>query len=197
MNIAYFKIVENIGNFLDKKIVDIRKNRSNKRWIFPEFPKSDSNYPEIVIEITSSNYENFGGGDNYSHNETYANGDYIEYYNKILKCVIHIYVLTSKEEEYEVFQGQDKIYLTNKPLNLYLANKVKDVMNQNRTEFVCGDNKFNEIQLTDIGFPYENNKHSWASDLTIEIELQDYWVKEYAKGELIASYNLSETVERT
>ena len=196
MNLAYFKIVENIGTFLTNNIIDIRKNRSNKRWIFPEFPKSDSNYPEIVIELTSSNYENFGGGDNYSHNELYPNGNYAEYYNKILKCIVHIYVLTSKEEEYEIIDNGEKLYLTNKQLNVYLTNKVKNAINQNRTEFVSGDNKFNEINLSDISFPYENNKHSWASDLTIDITLQDYWIKEYSAGRMIASYNLSETVER-
>ena len=198
INIAFFNIVEILGEIISSNVEDIKKDRKDnkKKWIYPTFAEKDSNLPQITIQLGDPAYTPTGSGNGYWDSETLDNGDQQDTFTKELKVTAHIYVSTAKKNVYEVVKNNEKFTLENQPLNLYLTNEVKNCLFSKRDEFLSSSAHIDDIEITSIGLPFESNKDVWATDISCEITLLDEWIKIYRKGTLIADYVLSETVEQ-
>lgn len=185
LGIKLFDIVDLIGSKLHDNIEDVNKSRTNNRWIFPTFPKSSKNLPQITIELGSITYET-DSGNNYLGEEQSGNVYKIYKYKKSI-APLNLYIISGKEQEYEVIYNLEKLFLTNQKLNIYIANMVKDYIRNNEKEFF---DIVSRIQVQSIEPTFDNNDYSWASTVSCEIEFKDIWVEEYVDGLLIKSYSL-------
>jgi len=188
--IEIIDVIQEIGNLLQDKLVDVRPDRKNPRWIFPKFPESDDNYPEVVVKLNSINFEKAAGGA-YLYSETDINGNYIEYYWKWGTSILQLFALTEKLTKYSVsFDDGTQNYLYDETLNMYLIHQIKNVMDTNRDILLATFEKYN---LDSLEPTFHNNKNSWASYLTYNIKFKDIWKKTYKAGVLISDYSLTQT----
>lgn len=189
--IASFKAVEVIGNFISNNVTDIRTDRKNPRWVFPTMPKDRANYPTVVVELKTLDYTDNGAG-MFLGSELTELGNYNHYYQRECVADIRLTILTEKESKFQVTRNDTGMYLTNQPLNLFLANKISDAINWNK-EDLLGD--FIDIRVMKKTPVFEDDPHAWASEIILEAEMQDVWVKEYdSTGELVDQYSLTLSV---
>lgn len=191
-DIMFFTLYEFIGNILTSELEDIRKDRKNKKWIFPVFPEDDSNLPEIVLELGPINYEsesstNFLG---------YLNNNKASpiYYRKA-NSQFRITVLTEKRDvnKYKVTKNNIEYYLYGEKLNTFLMNEVKDLL-FNKHEEGALNRAFDKFRFNNIEFNYDVNKTMWGSTLLIDIEFRDFIVREYKEGSIIREYSINEII---
>jgi len=182
-DIQFFDIVETIGTFIQDNVVDIHTTRDGNRWIFPTFPKRNSSLPQVTIQLGQPTYENDSAGD-YLYSESLDNGDYKEYYYKKATYIIHLFIISSKEQEIQA----GELFLTNQPLNLYITNSIKYALFKHRGKLL---KSFDNFRLENISPVFENNKYSWSSDIACSIKAKDVWCKEYHNGQLIREYTLN------
>lgn len=183
--VEIFNIIDELGLLLQKKLIDINPTRTNSRWIFPTFPDSEDNFPEIVIELENIKYNAVSAGNYF---KDFRDGElYKLYYYKEATADLIFYVLTSKTFSCNVIVGKEKRFLSNKLPNIYLSSSIKDLLHIERglfTEFL------EDIQLTGITSVYEDNTTTWTSEVQCKIRFKDVWVKELLDGQLIKHYNL-------
>ena len=190
-NIKYLDIYETLGNLLSSNITDIKAGRTGK-WIFPDFPDTDSNLPQITIKLSSPTYVNDSAGDFIYEEYDSTNNVYKEFFYKRAVATVNIYALTGKRQELATtLDGVDRIF-KNKILNLYLTNLIKDVLFKKRPDLLS---EFLDFHLRDVSPTFENGENMWASDLRCEIEYKDVWTNEYQDGVLIASYSITKTIQ--
>ena len=187
VELQFFTVNEVIGNLISSKVDDLNKNRKGNRWVYPTFPEDDVELPEAIVEVASVSYEPDSAG-NYLYSETLDNGDHKEYFYKKAIYTVHVYPITGKRDEFEINDNGRQLYLSNKPLNIYLTSKIIDVTRKNRDQLMNYFDGFDEISVSPS---FEDNKNQWASDITFEVKAKDLWVKEYHEGELTKSYSLA------
>ena len=185
-NIPTFDVYEVVGSLLNNNIEDIRLDRKGSRWIFPTFSNNDVNYPNITLNVESVNYVEDSAG-NYLYEEMGSDGIYRVYRYKIATAPLLLTVLTGKEDGYTVNINSENAYLKNKPLNIYLLEKVKSVIRTKRKDLL---KYFRDINVRSLEMPFDNNKRSYASILNIEVKFREIWVDEYEEGTIINSYTL-------
>ncbi len=192
-DIDYFNIITKLGNFLNDNLVDVRKDRNNKRWIFPTFPDSDSNYPEIVINVKGIKYnENSAGRFLFEEND--SSGNLKKYYSLDGVADISIYVLTEKNSQFNTTRNGKTLYLRNQPLNEFITNNIRDIFKWKRYEFLDDDFIY-DVRLTGISEVFDDGPNTWACEINTSIVIRDIWVEEYsASNELISSYSLNMNV---
>lgn len=185
-----FEIYETVGNLLQNKVVDIKTDRKNSRFVFPTFTTNNSQLPQYTIKLGESTTEEDSAGD-YLQDETLENGDYKVYYYKKITFPIHIYAVTSKEGNINVTELNNNFFLDGKKLNIYWQNLAKQCIYRNIDIL---KSKFTDFKIQNVSTTFDNNEYSWASDITCQVIAKDKWVKEYHKGELIKEYSLSQNI---
>ncbi len=190
--IQFFNIFETIGELITNNIINPKNGTSTERWVYPEFPKKDSNLPQIVLKFGKLSYK-FAANENLIHCETVGN-NYIEYYAKRASCPLEIYVLTEKEHDaYKVIIDNKELYLYGEKLNAYITNQVKDLLFKSYINGFLAS-RFVSVNVSNIDFNFEANKNVWGSTIICDVEFYDYIVNEYKQGNLIKSYSINETI---
>lgn len=185
-----FNIIEVIGNHITNNVTDIRTDRTNSRWVFPTLPKDKTNYPEAVVELKNINY-NENSPANFFKSEELESGYYREYYYREANADVIITVLTEKESQFSVTRNGTSMFLTNQPLNLYICNSISDSIKWNKSDFLEDFIDIREIRKTPV---FEDDPQTWASEIRVEVEFFDVWVKDYSDdGELLDEYSLTVT----
>ena len=186
--LQFFTVNEVIGNLIASKVIDIFKDRKGNRWVYPTFPEEDSELPEVVVEVEAVSYEPDSAG-NFLYEETLPNGDLRKYYYKKAIYPVHIYVITGRKDEFTVLENGKDLFLSNKPLNIYLTLKIVNVLRVHRGEMLL--KHFDGFDEQSVSPAFEDNKSQWASDIMYEVKAKDVWVKEFHKGEIIRDYSLA------
>ena len=187
-----FEVIQIVGNLISDNVTDIRTDRTNSRWVFPVFPDDLSNYPEVIVELKSINYEDISAGRYLSTETEETTGDYLEYYTRYGTADLVLTVLSEKKPSYTVTRNSTSLYLNNQPLNLYLCNAITDVLKWKRDELLECFIDFRVIKKSPV---FEDDPNTWASEIKCEVEYQDIWVKRYdASGELIKEYSLTVSI---
>lgn len=184
--IEIFNITDEIGKLMTNNLIDIRTDRTNSRWIFPTFPDSDDNYPEVIIEIENLVPKTTSGGNYFKEEQIGAT--YKLYSYKEVEADLTFYVLTSKKFNCNVTIEDENRHLSNKLPNIFITNNIKDIILQNRDSFL---EFVEDIQIQNITSVYEDNKSAWAAEVKCKITYKDIWVKELLDGQLVQSYSLS------
>ena len=180
-----FTIVDNIGLLLEQNIEDVRKDRKNNRWIYPSFPESNENLPQIVIEFDSPSYETESA--NEYLDEEYVGNIYKIYYYKRAQANINFHIISLRDYGYNVTYDGVTSYQKNQKLNSYIANSVNKFLLSHRNEIEEFCSRF-EVVSKDIAF--EDGESKWASTITAEVHYRELWTTEYIDGKLIKSYTL-------
>jgi len=191
VNIGFFTVLETFGNLIQDNVQDIKIDRTNKRWVFPEFPEKNTNLPQVVLKLAPFNYES-NSNSNIIFTETIGE-IYNEYYYRKATSQIQIYVLTEKRTSYKVTRENTEFHLYGEKLNSYLTNEIKEMI-WKQHEFGILPELFDKAEVTNIEFNYDDTKTVWGSTILCDIVFKDYFVKKYNSGELIASYSLNETI---
>lgn len=188
-----FNLVERIGNFITNNVEDVRSNRTSDRWVYPTFPKTGTNYPQVVVEIKQVIY-NETAADRFLQTVSGENGDYKEYFYREADAIVLLTILSEKESQYEVERQGNKMYLTNQPLNLYIADLISEQIKIKKYDLM-NESEFIDIRETRKTPVYDNDPQSWASEIRLEVEFLDVWVKDYSStGELVSEYSLTTEV---
>lgn len=182
-----FDIVEKVGTILQNNIKDIKPLRDNSRFVFPTFASNPSQLPQLTIELGSPTITKDSAGD-YLSEELLENGDKKVYYYRKITYPIHVYAVTSKEDEIEVKELNQTLYLNGQKLNTYWQNLAKQCLYKNLGEL---KSLFLDFDVQSVVPTFDNNHYSWASDIICEVIARDKWVREYHKGELISEYSLT------
>lgn len=189
-NIDTFNLIQVIGNHITDNVTDIRTDRSNSRWVFPTLPKDKSNYPEAVVEIKNVNYNEDSAGRVLCFEEL-DSGNYAEYYYRHAFSDVIITVLTEKESQFTVTRNSTEMFLTNQPLNLYICNSISDAIKWGKDDLLDYFMDIKETRKTPV---FEDSPQVWASEIRIEVEFYDVWLKTYSSdGELVDEYSLTLT----
>lgn len=194
-NIPEIDLYNILMSFITDNVTDIRSDRKNKRWVFDTYPTTNSNYPEIVVDINSSIIIPNSAAQ-YCGNQI-VNGDLKkEFYFIQEEIPVKVRVLTLKDSEYSVNIGK----LKDKAINLYLQSEVKDIFMFKYIDLIKNyiyDNVrlIEKVRVTSVDRVYESNSRVWASDVTVTINIKNLKVKEYEQGDLINEYTLINTVK--
>jgi len=187
-NIDTFNLIQVIGNHITDNVTDIRTDRTNSRWVFPTLPKDRTNYPEVVVELKNVNYDE-DSADRFLESEELGSGDYREYYYRYAAAEVIIIVLTEKESQFTVTRNGTEMFLTNQPLNLFLCNSISDAIKWKKDDLLDYFMDIKETRKTPV---FEDDPQTWASEIRLEIEFYDIWVKDYSDdGELVDEYSLT------
>ncbi len=204
-NIQDIDLYNILIGFVTDNVTDIRTNRKNKRWVFDQYPENDSNYPECVVEINSSTPK-IDSAAQFLVQEKNGSGNVIkEVYYMVEECPVKIRVLTLKDLDhkkkgktngFEVTVNSTQLYLNDKTANLYLNQKIKELfyfkyrdLIKNYTYKDC--KIIQKIRVIGVDRVYEASDRVWASDIIVNIEFRNLYVKEYSDtGELINEYSL-------
>lgn len=178
-----------IENAITSNINDPDTDRKSNRWVFPTFPekKNYDNYPVIIIDIEEQEMVNQSAGDYYCE-EQKQDGSYTITYGKRMNGNAKIYVMTEKNRAFTI----DNNYLKEKPLNLYLRNKVMNALFKNREELLQNYSVFGPPRFN--GGVYEDDSKTWVSEINVPVSYEFLFVEEYSSGELINSYELNKTI---
>lgn len=187
LGIKFFDIVEETGTLITDNVEDVyASKRKGNRWVFPTFPTSNKNYPQVTVELTNPTYEP-GSADDYL-GEDNSGSTYKVYRFKKATATLNLHVISGKEQEIVANYNSENIYLSNQKLNTFIANLIKDYINSNNSEFLKFSSRFD---INNIEFAFEDNDYSWASTISVEVKYKDIWVTEYVDGRLIQSYTLN------
>ena len=200
LNIKWFTIFETVGNILQTNHSDMAKIKGpGLRFTYPEYPESDSSYPQIVIKLDNVNYEEMSAG-NYIGNEVIPNG-YKEVYGRFARATLNIYTMTAKktitkdaENKLRFTKNGQEFSLNDQKLNIYLANTTRDIILKSIQK---GD--FYKYGLS-LNFKseepgYEDGKNKWTTKLSFSIRYIDYIFFEYQYGELLRQYSINQIIE--
>lgn len=182
--IYQFYIIESLGDILNDNLEDIKKDRKSKTWIMPTFPEADSNLPQLTIQFSNASYE-----DDSSEDILYEQKDdnsYTAYKAKKVSANVTIYAISNAKTEFDVsFQGS-KIHVTNQKANVYLAEYVKNFINQNKALMKSFCNSF---KIDNLDIAYQDGTNRWVSEIQCTVEYRDVWAEEYLSGQLINTYS--------
>ncbi len=168
----------------------MKTNRTGK-WVFPDFPTSDTSLPQITIKYDTVDYDNDSAADFCSEGYDIVDGVYKEYFYRKATTKVQFYVLTNKIDEWVVEIDGIQRKFTNKLFNIYLSNQLKTLLLKTRGDAFS---LFDELNIENIEYSFESNKYTWATQITCNLEFKDLWTNEYVNGELIASYSLLQNV---
>lgn len=187
-DIIEFDIVDVLGSIIENNVVDIKKDRKGKRWVFPTFTKNAALLPQITIDTSNpTTYEDDSAGD-FLYSSELDNGNIVEVFYKKASKIVHCFILTNKEGEFEVNVNGNILNLNGKLSNSYLSKQVFGALQQNKSEILKHVNK---LTINNVSPTFEDDKYRWVSDIELELQYNETWHKEYLNGQLIATYTKS------
>jgi len=195
-NIGKYDLYNIFINFITDNVSDIRSTRKNERWVFDEFPTSNDNYPECVVEIPSSTPID-SSTTHFLYQEKTGVNVTKEVYYALEEASIKVRVLSLKDSKYSVTIDGATKYLKKKSVNLYLAQKIKEIFVFKYVDLI-NNNLYNDdikiiekVRVSSTDRVYESNEMVWASDIVVNVQFKNVYIKEYSgTGELIQTYSL-------
>jgi hypothetical protein len=192
--VKLFTVYNELKNLIQTNITN---PSGETKWIFPTFATNDSNLPQITIKILNPVYEDDSAG-SFLYEEDSTITEIVddeeveivvhnEYYYKKATLPVNIYILTGKQQEYNI----DGLFYTNQPLNIQLTNQIKELLwiaQENNGTF---KDKISRVKVLGIDFAFRDNANTWASEIQVEASYKDKWLKQYRDGELVSEYSLT------
>ena len=186
--IKLFNVVEVIGNLIEDNISDLD---CKSRWVFPTFATNDSQLPQVTVKLLSPTYEDDAAGSFLSEEVLVGDIVYKEYYYKKAIVPVNLYVRTGKTQEFTVGSGDDEMYLKNQPLNIYLAEQIKNLLWLKQENSDTFQDEFERVKVLGMDLAFEDTDTTWSSEIQVEVKYKDVWVKEYDVEGVVSEYSLT------
>ena len=188
--IKLFNVYEVIGNLIEDNISD---PAGKAKWVFPTFTTNDSSLPQVTVKVLSPTYEDDSADSFLEGGAVEDEGSVVyreKYYKKAL-VPVNVYVITGKTQSYELGSGANARYLTNQPLNIYLAEQIKNLLWLKQENSDTFQNEFERLKVLGIDLAFRDEANTWASEIQLEVKYKDVWVKEYAEDGIVSVYSLN------
>ena len=192
-----FDVVEVIGNIIQENVTDLNPSRDKKKWVFPQYPEDATNLPEVVVKLSNVNFEPDSAGNFLYSDYNSETGIYKEYYYKKAIADLRLIVVTQKSNGQSAsLEGEhdgNKMFLRNQTLNIFLLEKIKNVLWSNREDLL---EYFDKFKLESIESSFDNNKWSWGGIIQNKVEYKDCFVKEIEDGTIVSEYSIGMIVTK-